>query len=399
MGAYTAANDEPPLAATIDEFAEAIAPVSPRASCASVHERFGADDDLVAVPVVEGTRPVGIVGRNEFEHRLAHAYGRALYERKPITTLMDPSPLVVDRATPIETIQRTVATDRPSALLRGFIVTTGGAYLGLCSALGLVQATLRRSEERNRELDRARRDAVEASRAKSTFLANVSHELRTPLNAIIGFSEIMKGGLLGALPARYVDYAADIHASGRHLLAIVNDLLDMAKIEAGRYELSEAMFDLADVIDAIVRMTSPAVARAGLRLDVGVDRALPPINGDERGVRQILLNLVSNAIKFTRAQGRVSITARRAARGVVLAVSDTGVGMTQAEIVVALMPFGQVSADLNRRHEGAGLGLPLAKGIAEVHGAAFAIASVPGGGTTVTVSFPPERCEALALGA
>src|SRR5262249_37173530 len=158
-------------------------------------------------------------------------------------------------------------------------VTENGAYLGVCNALGLVQATLRRSEERNRELDRARRDAVEASRAKSTFLANVSHELRTPLNAIIGFSEIMKGGLLGPLPERYVDYAADIHASGCHLLAIVNDLLDMAKIEAGRYELSEAVFDLAEVIDAIVRMTATAVARAGLRFEVGIDRALPLING------------------------------------------------------------------------------------------------------------------------
>jgi signal transduction histidine kinase len=209
----------------------------------------------------------------------------------------------------------------------------------------------------------------------------------------------MKGSLLGGLPARYVDYAADIHASGRHLLAIVNDLLDMAKIEAGRYELAEAPFDVASAIDAVVRMTAPAAARVGLQLDIAVDRALPLLTGDERGIRQVLLNLVSNAIKFTRPGGRVGIAARHAARAVSLAVEDTGVGMTEAEIALALTPFGQVSADLNRRHDGAGLGLPLAKGIAELHGAAFTVVSTPGVGTAVTVCFPPERCVALALGA
>ncbi|MBL8834609.1 MAG: histidine kinase [Alphaproteobacteria bacterium] len=374
--------------ASIDRFALRLQPVGASMSCAAVYERFHADPDLMALAVVVDERPVGLVCRGDFEHRLAHHFGRALYERKPVAVLMDPKPLIVERSLSIEAIQHAIATDRPSALMRGFVITDDGSYLGLGTAAGLLQATLLRTEERNRELERAYAAAAESSRAKSAFLANMSHELRTPLNAIIGFSELIKLTAPGRAPARLIEYAGDIHASGQHLLSLVNDLLDMAKIEAGRFEIEDGVVDLACVVDMVVRMTSPAAALARLALDVRVDRDLPLLRGDERAIRQILLNLVSNAVKFTPADGRVVVFGESRRGAVVFGVADTGVGMSEDEVAIALTPFGQVSGALNRRHQGTGLGLPLARSIAELHGGTLDVASAPGRGTTVTVRLP-----------
>ncbi len=374
--------------ASIDRFALRLDPVGADMSCAAVYERFHADSDLMALAVVERFQPVGLVCRGDFEHRLAHHFGRALYERKPVTVLMDPKPLIVDRRLSIEAIQRAIATDRPSALMRGFVITDQGFYLGLGTPAGLLHATLQQSEERNRELERAYKVAAESNRAKSTFLANMSHELRTPLNAIIGFSELMGQNKFGPVPHRFIEYAADINASGQHLLSLVNDLLDMAKIEAGRFEIADGVVDLSCVVDMVVRMTSPAAAQARLALDVNVGRDLPLLRGDERAIRQILLNLVSNAIKFTPAEGRVTIFGESRRNAVAFGVADTGVGMSEDEIEIALTPFGQVACALNRRHQGTGLGLPLARSIAELHGGTLDIASAPGRGTTVTVRLP-----------
>lgn len=398
----TTSGGDAPSTMTIDRFAARVVPVEPTARCAEVYERFSADSDLLTVPVVDRERPVGLVYRGEFEHRLAHTFGRALYERKEIALLMDPSPLIVERDIRLEALQSVIATDRPSALLRGFIIAERGRYLAMGSALSLLKASLVHREERARELERAYAAAASASNMKSSFLANMSHELRTPLNAIIGFSEVMRNAPFGPLEPRYRQYAEDILASGKHLLDLVNDLLDMAKIEAGRFELHETLFPLKDTVHAVVRMLGETAVRGNLTVNVDLHAAADVhLRADERELRQMLLNLLSNALKFTPAKGRVSVQARcDGDGGMAIDVIDTGIGMSEQEIAVALTPFGQISSDLSRRYPGTGLGLPLVKSLTELHGGRLEIASRQGAGTRATIRLPARRVRSgLEVGA
>ncbi|HEV2678653.1 MAG TPA: ATP-binding protein [Aliidongia sp.] len=254
-----------------------------------------------------------------------------------------------------------------------------------------------------KQMEQALRDARDAaergSRAKSEFLANMSHELRTPLNAIIGFSEIMREEILGPVGVpKYQEYLGDINNSAQHLLLIINDILDIARIEAGRIELKEARIDLKRMIEECARMLRGRVADAGLKLETRFDDGASWCIGDERLLRQALLNLTSNAVKFTPSGGRVSILVGRKAGGeLTLAVQDTGIGMSADEAAVALRPFGQVQSAFARTRDGVGLGLPLAKSFVELHGGELVIESVPGHGTTVLVKLPSWRV-AQALG-
>ncbi len=244
----------------------------------------------------------------------------------------------------------------------------------------------------NVELVRAKRRAEEANQAKSAFLANMSHELRTPLNAILGFSEIIRDKLLGQDADRYATYAADIHRSGSHLLSIVNDILDVTRIEAGKLELREERVRLSAILHRCLATVEQQAAAGGVHLaspeqDQGVS-----IYGDKHKLKQIVINLLSNAIKFTSPGGRIDISAAAGRDGgLSLAIRDTGIGMTGEEIRQALELFRQVDNGLARRFEGAGLGLPLAVSLTELHGGTLDIESTPGTGTTVTVHFPAER--------
>jgi len=234
--------------------------------------------------------------------------------------------------------------------------------------------------------------AQSANRAKSEFLANVSHELRTPLNAVIGFSEIMCGEMLGPLHETYKDYARDINNSGKHLLDLINDVLDLSKAEAGRLDLADEMLDLEEVVEASLRFVRERAEQIGVHLDTRLPEDLPRLLADERKVKQILINLLTNSVKFTEPGGRVAVVAAmRPAGGLALAVSDTGIGIKAEDIPKALATFGQVDSSLSRKHEGTGLGLPLCKALIERHGGTLDIESEPGKGTTVTVVFPPER--------
>ncbi len=237
----------------------------------------------------------------------------------------------------------------------------------------------------------ARGDAEQASRAKDQFLANMSHELRTPLNAIIGFSDILREELAGRAGAeRHHDYARLIHASGEHLLEVVNAILDMSKIEAGGIDLTRERFALGSVVDSAVEMLSQQIAARKLRIARRIGADLPDILADRRACRQILLNLLSNAIKFTEPGGRVSVAARLERGSFVIEVADDGIGISAADLPRIGTPFVQVDARYGRRYEGTGLGLSVVKGLVALHGGTLSIASTLGQGTTVTVRLPAD---------
>ena len=246
------------------------------------------------------------------------------------------------------------------------------------------------------ELVSARQDAEAANEAKSQLLANVSHELRTPLNAIIGFSEIMQGELMGALGnARYRDYAKDIRDSGLHLLSIINDILDLSKIEAGRLQLQDEIVSVASLFEVATRFLRAPAESAGLELSIESPAATAAVRGDRRALSQVLLNLLSNAVKFTPPGGRITLqTAPDGDGGILIRIKDTGIGIAEADIPRALEPFGLVEAPLARKFPGTGLGLPISRALVELHGGRFVIESAPGVGTTVILHLPAERVDA-----
>jgi len=249
-------------------------------------------------------------------------------------------------------------------------------------------------DQMSRRLEISVAQAEHANRAKSAFLANMSHELRTPLNAIMGFSEVMKDEHLGPVQnPRYLAYAGDIHASGRYLLGIINDILDLSKIEAGKMSLDCAeQFPLREALDASLSLCAPLGEKFGVR----IESLLPPddvhLLAVERMIRQIMINLVGNAIKFTPAGGCVTLGGGASADGgYTIMVRDSGIGMSEEEIAKALTPFGQIENRMTAKHNGTGLGLPLAKAMLELHGGVMEISSAPGHGTLIKLSFPASR--------
>lgn len=257
-------------------------------------------------------------------------------------------------------------------------------------AAGAVVAHLDISAERVAEqrMREAMRTVEAADNAKTTFLAHMSHELRTPLNAILGFSELIRDAHLGPLPERYRGYAEDIHRSGQHLLALVNDVLDLSRVESGRLELQPEPIDLGSDIQDAVSLVAQRAEAHGITIEQRVARDLPLLTADPLRLRQILINLLTNAVKFTPDGGRVTIEAAAVARSVRISVADTGIGMTQQEIALALEPFRQARKLSRRPREGSGLGLPLAKALVESHGGMLMIDSTPEVGTRITLLLP-----------
>jgi signal transduction histidine kinase len=250
-------------------------------------------------------------------------------------------------------------------------------------------------EELRRNQDRliAAKEAAEAAhRAKSEFLANMSHELRTPLNAIIGFSGMMSDRMFGPLNEKYAEYANIIGDSGRHLVAIITDILDLAKADADRLLLTEEQVEIAEVVELGSKIIEDMARRAQIEFVSEIKKPLPAMIGDPAKLTQILVNLLSNAVKFTAPGGTVRLTIEQPlSQGITFRVEDTGIGMSPDQIPIALAPFGQVGNSLTRQHDGVGLGLPLTKRLVELHGGTIEIDSEPGKGTIASVHLPEER--------
>lgn len=244
-----------------------------------------------------------------------------------------------------------------------------------------------------RELIQAKEAAESADNAKSAFLATMSHELRTPLNAVIGFAQVIEMRILGTADVdRYTEYAASIRQSGEHLLGIIDDILDISKIEAGDLDLVEQPVDLTDLVGQSLNLVAIQAGQRGIAVSIDLQGDLPPLRGDSLRLRQVLVNLLSNGVKFSKPGGQVTVGAlRNGEGGVDLVVRDAGIGMAPEDIPKALSPFSQVDQSIARRYEGTGLGLPLSKRLVERHGGALLIDSTPGQGTTVTVRLPPDR--------
>jgi signal transduction histidine kinase len=267
--------------------------------------------------------------------------------------------------------------------------------------IGLVVSEFEKLQDRQLQVQsdlRSLKDVAEqANRAKSEFLATMSHELRTPLNAIIGFSEFIKAETLGPISVpRYRDYLNDIHSSGTHLLSIINDILDMSKIEAGEMKVVEEPVDLARIAEKCIRLMADQAAKGGVTIKVDIPPDIPRLSGDQRMMSQIFLNLLSNAVKFTHPAGTVTLTIASDADGMLISMQDTGIGIPADKLEAVFEPFQQADSSDKRIYGGTGLGLSLVKSMVELHGGTIAIESVEGEGTTVEIRFPAERVLARA---
>jgi signal transduction histidine kinase len=241
-------------------------------------------------------------------------------------------------------------------------------------------------------LQQTRIERDEARTQKWSTLGQLSHELRTPLNAILGFSETMQAQIYGLLGSpRYLEYASHIHSSGKHLLALTDGILQLARGEAGRIELNESRLDISRILQECVDTLLPAAEKSHITLTLTIAHGLPALQADETMLKQLALNLIGNAVKFTPAQGEVHVAADYTDRGVVMTVRDTGIGMRPEDIPLALEPFGRLGNPFKHQSEGMGLGLPICKRLVDLHGGEFLIESEPGKGTLCSVTFPPSR--------
>ncbi len=293
--------------------------------------------------------------------------------------------------------------DREAVLVTSLAILSAALLLGMAQMLrrefsrrGRFVSTLdahrRRLQEMNAKLEIAKREAEEANLSKSMFLANIGHELRTPLNAILGFAEIIRDRLLGDDQGRYSRYAADIYQAGTHLLNVIRSILDLSKIEAGEFEIHEAVLDVDAALEESRRFVKAQADKRGVTLNTAQQTSGIKLYADETVLKQIVTNLLSNAIKFTSEGGSVILSASLDANGSFdLTVKDTGIGMTEEEIREALEPYRRVRSEMSADSEGTGLGLPLALRLTELHGGTLSVASTRGGGTSVTAQFPAWR--------
>jgi two-component system cell cycle sensor histidine kinase PleC len=366
-----------------------------RTNCGEVYDWFVAHPTVPAAAILDSRsgEVVGLINRFIFFAGYAKQYVPELFSRKSILKLANTSPLVVDCDVRLAELGATLLDENPDALIECFVVTRRGRYLGVATGEALLQGKMRLLRAREEQLSQALKAETRANAAKSDFLALMSHELRTPLNAIIGFSEVLGTEMMGPLGhPRYREYANDVHGAGKHLLALINDILDLSKAAAGKFELACEETAPADIIAECLRLTRGRAHDGGLRLTSELAPGLPSLVVDRLRFKQALLNLCSNAIKFTPVGGKVHISASQAQDGsFVLAVQDTGIGMSAEQIPLALEPFRQVASPFARNAEGTGLGLALVKSLVECHDGRLEIESALNKGTIARLVLPPAR--------
>jgi signal transduction histidine kinase len=271
----------------------------------------------------------------------------------------------------------------------GWYLATHGFAAFMCAyVFVLIHFTVSVRDSQQRRIESAARELEAVSRHKSEFLANMSHELRTPLNAVIGFSEVLQARMFGPLNGKQAEYVDDILQSGRHLLSLINDILDLAKIEAGRTELEPTTFDLAAAIENAIVLTKERAVRRGLTLERRLDPDLGTVHADERKVKQVLINLLSNAVKFTPEGGTVTVAATRGPKGVTLSIEDTGIGIAPEDQELIFEEFRQVGNAWTKKQEGTGLGLALARRFVALHGGELWVESVLGAGSKFRFTIP-----------
>src|SRR5215469_9917384 len=347
-------------------------PLHERTTCGEVFEWFVAHPAVPAAAILDSNtgKVLGLINRFIFFAKYARQYVPELFSRKSILKLANQAPLVVEADVRIADLGATLLVENPDALIECFVVTRRGRYLGVGTGEALLQGKVKLLQAREEELSRALQAETHANAAKSDFLALMSHELRTPLNAIIGFSEVLGSEMLGPLGhPRYREYAHDVHGAGKHLLALINDILDISKAAAGKFDLHCEEIAPSDIVTECLRLTRGKAHEGGLRLTSDMAPGLPNLMVDRLRFKQALLNLCSNAIKFTPPGGSVHVSAHQAPDdSFVLAVRDTGIGMSPDQIPMALEPFRQVASPFSPTPGGTGLGLAPVKRVIECHG-------------------------------
>lgn len=365
--------------------------VSPDTPCAVAVEMFVADAKLPAIAVLDkGGAPAGIAHRQTFLSAFADADGRALFAKAPISRLMDSEPLIVERAMPLDQLSSDLLEGENANQSAAFIVVDEGAYFGLGSTVGLLRIVTDHLRTQALEADATRREAEAAAESKGRFLANMTHELRTPLNGVIGFGRLLESEAHGPLGAQeYKLYAKDIVDSGKHLLAIINDILDLAKIEAGRIELHERFIDLRELAGRSLRMVATLAANKEITLRNCNIMQHWMVRADERRLQQALINLLSNAIKFTPRGGEVGLEFGMDAGWVWIEVWDAGCGIEQDDLDRLFKPFEQLQAA--EQQEGTGLGLTITRALMRSHGGDVELESAINEGTRVKLLLPRNR--------
>ena len=386
------------LRTAIESISESFVLWDPSGRMVMCNTKFQQDTGLPVREVVPGRQREAIEKRMNayvFERRLINAggmKGSATYERQ----LADGRWLQVTEMKTRDGSVVSVGTDITQIKLhQEKLVRSEGQLMATINDL---HAARKAEAERTRELVDLNRKymreterAEAANRAKSEFLANMSHELRTPLNAIIGFSELMQQGLFGPLGSeKYGEYVGDIHSSGAYLLGVINDILDMSKIEAGQFSIDREKIDLCPLIEETVRVVALQAAEKSIKLEKRIPQSIT-LDADRRAIKQIVINLLSNAVKFTGEGGKISLRARKVSGAVILSIEDTGCGIPPDAISKLGRPFEQVQNQFSKNHTGSGLGLAISRSLAELHGGALKIRSTEGVGTIVSVRLPVRR--------
>lgn len=358
--------------------------------CAAVYEIFASDVALPAIAVVgDAGTPVGIVHRHDFMLRLADVFGRPLYEKQSIEQLMDAAPVCVERLTSVSALTTTPMLDGRWDAQANFIIVDGGRYLGIGSSAGLLRTITDRLRDQTAVAEAARKVADQAADARSRFLANITHELRTPLNGVIGFGQLLEQEAHGPLGAsEYKLYAKDIVESGEHLVAIINDILDLAKIEAGHIDLRENYVDLRALIGRSFRMVATLARQKGVELMHPAPGAQWTVHVDERRLQQAIVNLLSNAIKFTAPGASVGVDLGVDDRSTTIDVWDEGCGIDADDLKRLFKPFGQ---GRNATSGGTGLGLTITRALMQAHDGDVSLSSEVGVGTRARLVLPIAR--------